>query len=243
MPTGEVTSEGKELYYKILAPTEIVTANKGETTTGDPKQADIIAALNGPMAHIYIKGENGWDDDPQHELLIKVADLFQASLAEGDGPVTRLASSLDTILVRLSRNSEYVVYSGAANTGSQISLINPIPVSSYFSNNTKYVDALNRIRGMNNPDRSGDIILIFKDFTDDDAINRYTSGTACKSWHGSLNPSDSYVPLILAYPGGNKAEIESVMNNVAACPNGQCEGNWNVTDIIKEIIKRQFSEN
>ncbi|HDL20933.1 MAG TPA: hypothetical protein ENH30_06620 [Nitrospirae bacterium] len=96
---------------------------------------------------------------------------------------------------------------------------------------------------MNNPDRSGDIILIFKDFTDDDAINRYTSGTACKSWHGSLNPSDSYVPLILAYPGGNKAEIESVMNNVAACPNGQCEGNWNVTDIIEEIIKRQFSEN
>ena len=47
---------------------------------------------------------------------------------------------------------------------------------------------------MNHTDRSGDIVLIFRDNTNDMPENRYTSGVSCKSWHGSLNPSDSYVP-------------------------------------------------
>ena len=100
---------------------------------------------------------------------------------------------------------------------------------------------MKRITGLNNPDRSGDLILIFKDFTNDIPGNRYTSGVACKSWHGSLNPTDSYVPLIVAYPGGNKYEIEPLINNVQNCSttNG-CDGNWRVTDIVLEAIKQQY---
>src|SRR3990172_2641527 len=65
MPTGEITPEGKKIYYKVLAPTEIVDANKSETTTTDLNQASVIAALNGPMAHIYVKGTNDWNADSQ----------------------------------------------------------------------------------------------------------------------------------------------------------------------------------
>jgi hypothetical protein len=79
-----------------------------------------------------------------------------------------------------------------------------------------------------------------RDFSTGDAIDRFTTAYACKSWHGSLNPSDSYVPLILSYPGGNKSEVDKFLQNVSACPNGQCEGNWNVTDIIKGIINKQY---
>ncbi len=57
---------------------------------------------------------------------------------------------------------------------------------------------------------------------------------------GSLNRSDSYVPFILAYPGGNKAVIDEFMDKVSECPGGQCQGNWNVTDVIKEIVSLQY---
>jgi len=239
MPTGELTPEGKKIYYKFLAPAEIVGANKSETTTTDLNQASMISALNGPMAHIYIKGTNDWSADPQPALLIKVARLLNAAFAGGDGPIPRLASSVQTILVRLTQNSEYVVYNGATyDAAGQLMLNNPISISAYFSDSMKYVDALNRVTGMNHPKRSGDIVLIMKDETTGDAVDRYTTGVACKSWHGSLNPSDSYVPFIVSYPGGNKSELDPLIQK--ACINGLCEGNWKAKDLISEIIKTQY---
>jgi hypothetical protein len=105
----------------------------------------------------------------------------------------------------------------------------------------KYITAMKRIDGMNNIDRSGDIVLVMKDDTADSADNRYTTGVACKSWHGSLSPSDSYVPFIVSYPGGNKNEIKPFIENVQGCNITQgCEGNWKVSNVIKEIIKTQY---
>lgn len=240
MPTGELTPEGKKIYYKVLAPAEIVDANTGETTTTDLNQASVIAALNGPMAHIYVKGANGWTAGPQPDLLIKVARLLNAAFAGGDGPIPRLALSVQAILVRLTQNSEYIVYNGATyDAAGQLALNNPIPISAYFSDSTKYIDALNRVRGMNHPKRSGDIILIMKDATTGDTTGRYTTGVACKSWHGSLNPSDSYVPFIVSYPGGNRFELDPIVQKV--CANNVCEGNWKAKDLISEIIKTQYS--
>ncbi len=241
LPTGDVTPEGETIYHKVLAPAEIVAANKGETTTTDQKQASVIAALNGPMAHIYVNGANNdWNADPQRELLIKVADLLQAALSEGDGPIPRLASAVEAILIRLTQNSDYVVYNGATfDAAGQITLNTPIPLGTYFSDGQKYINALTRIAGVNHPKRSGDIILIMRDATTGDALGRYTTGVACKSWHGSLNPSDSYVPLIVSYPGGNKFELDPLIQRV--CTDNLCEGNWKVKDLISEIIKTQYS--
>jgi len=44
----------------------------------------------------------------------------------------------------------------------------------------------------------------------------------------SLNHGDSYVPLIVAYPGGNKKELTDIVDNVDYC---------DVTDLIKTIIE------
>jgi hypothetical protein len=169
-----------------------------------------------------------------------LSSLFPAGLFEKAVPISaglkRLVNSVDLILVR--RGNSYEVFQGINSDGSDI-------ISTTLNNyadfgSSKYVKAIKRIEGMNHKDRSGDIVLIMNDMTTGDVMDRYTTGVACKSWHGSLNPSDSYVPLILGYPGGNKAEIDKIMQNVSVCPNGQCEGNWNVTDIIKEIISRQY---
>ena len=69
---------------------------------------------------------------------------------------------------------------------------------------------------------------------------RYTTGVACKSWHGSLNPSDSYVPLIVAYPGGTKSTLDNLLLNVCGSDYSKCKGNWNLTDIVKELISNQY---
>jgi len=105
-----------------------------------------------------------------------------------------------------------------------------------------YIESVLRIDGLNNVDRSGNIVLIMKDKTTGDTIDRYTAGVACKSWHGSLNPSDSYVPLILAYPGGNKKELADIVDKTDYCNVAEgCDGNWNVTDLVKQIITKQYN--
>lgn len=72
--------------------------------------------------------------------------------------------------------------------------------------------------------------------------HRYTAGVACKAWHGSLNPSDSYVPLIVAYPGGTKSTLETLLQRDNACGSNysKCIGNWKLTDIVKELISEQY---
>jgi hypothetical protein len=94
---------------------------------------------------------------------------------------------------------------------------------------------------MNQPKRSGDIVLLMKDSDTGEEEDRYSTAYACKSWHGSLNRSDSYVPYIVAYPGGNKLEIKPFIDTTPGCNSASgCDGNWRVTDLIKTIVQMQF---
>jgi hypothetical protein len=237
-----------DIKLKVLAPKEIAEIHDGATS--DIKEANVIAALNGPMAHIYIKGAD-WKSDPDETIMGMVLDRLNKVLKEGANTTgsfrekiekhfSRLSSSIDAILVRKTLNGKYELLESIDADAQGNKIINTVPLS--FGDGTEYVKAIERIEKLNNKDRSGDIILIMKDKTAGDGIDRYTTGTACKSWHGSLNPSDSYVPLIIAYPGGNKYELEPIINNTEGCSVDQgCDGNWLTTDIIKEIIQTQYA--
>jgi hypothetical protein len=59
---------------------------------------------------------------------------------------------------------------------------------------------------------------------------------------------DSYVPLIVSYPGGNKDEFLKWWNErgqAAVCDAGDaesagnlhCHGSWMTTDLIRELIR------
>ena len=69
--------------YKVLVPNEIDAVFKdkddipdtGRPTT-DKDNADVIAALNGPMAHIYIKGSN-WSAQPEDNKVMELAEVFR----------------------------------------------------------------------------------------------------------------------------------------------------------------------
>jgi hypothetical protein len=242
--------------YQLLVPEkiEVVFDNQGvpleyrATSTAD--NADIVAAFNGPMAHIY--SMIGTD----RKTLGEIAEVFRVMLG-GYHPneaikwfgfsskykylkfqtikVGRLWKSIDKLLIRMD-DGKYYIFNGLDSNG------DPITNGLSALTGSKYIEAKLRIKGMNNKDRSGDIVLIMKDKTTGDAIERYTTGLACKSWHGSLNPSDSYVPFIVAYPGGNKKEVEDILQRDTLCKADYsgCKGNWKVTDIVKEIIREQY---
>ncbi|MDH4164753.1 MAG: hypothetical protein OEW15_18995, partial [Nitrospirota bacterium] len=155
--------------------------------------------------------------------------------------IGRMSNSVDEILVR-DGGDNYKVYTVANINGSATGVLKDLS-----SLSPQYVDGVNRIGKMNHSKRSGDIVLIMKDDTDipkgeNIESHRYTTGVACKSWHGSLNRSDSYVPFILTYPGGNKTEIDNVLkkNSVCSSDYNSCTGNWKLSDTVKEIINGQY---
>jgi len=86
---------------------------------------------------------------------------------------------------------------------------------------------------------SGDIVIVFRDRVDEPLDWRYTSGGNIRSWHGGLNPSDSYVPFIVSYPGGNAQELAKHVTAVCGSA-GRCEGNWQLTPLVAEIIGAQL---
>ena len=88
---------------------------------------------------------------------------------------------------------------------------------------------------------SGDIIMVLRNKTGSALNDRFTSASNIPSWHGSLNRSDSYVPFIVSYPGGNIAEINPVISDVCLSET-ECAGNWMVTPLVQELIRRQVSE-
>ncbi len=243
------------LNYRVLAPKEIselfIDSPAGARETLNPQVghldfANVIAAFNGPMAHMYLRGPQGWNTFPNREELLNLAkalrvlfqiyDPHEAQKALGIDPVDylnllenkvgRLEQSVDKILVRLDGEYFHLGVDGSLNM---------------MSFDLEYVNASDRIQKLNHPQRSGDIILIMRDKLTEAIEKRYTVGAACKAWHGSLNRSDSFVPFIIAYPGGNKFELQSIIMGTDGCSLQGCDGNWRVTSMIKTITEKQYS--
>jgi len=252
--------------YKVLAPQPISNLFTGTTATGlkyelpygataTIDKANVIAALNGPMAHIYLKGANDWsDENPDLVNLTKLAEELKKYLKDNGADIEEkdikrkfknLLTSVDSILIRV--DGKYKLYNGELlDANDNVIGPNAEAIIDTTFGLTTHVNAFDRIKGMNHLKRSGDIVLIMKDVVDipegETMQNyRYTTGVACKSWHGSLNRSDSYVPLIIAYPGGNINELKTLIDSTQGCnTNTGCDGNRRVTDIIMTIIHKEF---
>jgi hypothetical protein len=252
----EVQDKVPSLNYRVLAPEQIAKLFKDSPAGARETlaSANLVAALNGPMAHIYLPGAGGWQDpSPDPGEILKLAGMFDLFFRKGDpgiaesaigidpvdyldvskNVVGQLRTSVDQIFVRVA--GMYYLFPGYDANGQMQSLMG------VDLDPGKYVKAKERIEGMNHPDRSGDIVLLFKsDVTD--IQQRYTSGVSCRSWHGSLNRTDSYVPFIVSYPGGNKAELEDILKKPEVCGSvDSCPGNWKATDLIRKVIETQYS--
>jgi DNA-binding beta-propeller fold protein YncE len=107
-------------------------------------------------------------------------------------------------------------------------------------NRSTYVHAIDRIKKLDHRARAGDIILVFRSRTDDLATARYTSSSNIPSWHGSLNRSDSYVPFIVSYPGGNADPLKTVVSSSLICSNvTTCDSTLRVAPLVEHILALQ----
>jgi len=240
--------------WRLLVPKEIEQAiiaglKQGEVAavTSDINQANVIAAMNGPMAHVYLRGAAGWNEPNNDPIMLgTIADKLNLYFGENGAalsvsekePFSRLLASIDKILIRMT--GSYQIFNGVtASEDGNITGLNTPGMLTELDGNQDFINASVRVAGMNHLKKSGDIVLMMKDTMTEDAINRYTTGSACKSWHGSLNKSDSYVPFVVAYPGGNKQELTGTLSSI--CPNNACVGNWVLSDLIKKILEPQYS--
>jgi hypothetical protein len=168
------------------------------------------------------------------EEAVNVLGLTVKGCKDLRSKIGKLKTSIDKILVRV--NGSYCVFDKMNEDGSpKCAITDPLTVQ-------VYIDAWTRINGMNHPDRSGDIVLIMKDSAGGLASDRYTTGYACKAWHGSMNSSDSYVPFIFSYPGGHNADLEKILQKDIVCnaDYSNCNRNRIMPDIIKAIISEQY---
>lgn len=143
---------------------------------------DAIAAPNGGMAHIYIRDidTKDWNAQPKLSDLRRALDTFYSQ------------AFVDGILVKYSGSGGYRVYTGSGTTKD---------LQTFFEGNTNYVDAVDRIRGIDST-RSGDIILLAKD-------GWYYADSQFNGEHGGLSQTESYIPLIFSGPTIRKGATES----------------------------------
>jgi predicted AlkP superfamily pyrophosphatase or phosphodiesterase len=258
---GGIEGASIRTKYKLLVTEEIATIFANSETpseispTSNIEDADIVVALNGPMAHIYsmVGTDNTALGQIAEAFRVMLGGLYSDEASQWYGfadledyidfrkpTVGRLGKSIDQILIRLE-DGKYYIFNGLDENGN--------PISGDLSNlsGVDYVDGVNRINGLNHKNRFGDIVLIMKDEvyypeTESIADHRFTSGVACKAWHGSLNGSDSYVPLIVTYPGGNINEIDQILKQDSLCKTdySECKGNWKTSNIVKELISNLY---
>lgn len=143
---------------------------------------DAIATPNGGMAHIYIRDidTKDWNAQPKLSDLRRALDTFYSQ------------AFVDGILVKYSGSGGYRVYTGSGTTKD---------LQTFFEGNTNYVDAVDRIRGIDST-RSGDIILLAKD-------GWYYADSQFNGEHGGLSQTESYIPLIFSGPTIRKGATES----------------------------------
>lgn len=143
---------------------------------------DAIAAPNGGMAHIYIRDidTKDWNDQPKLSDLRRALDAFYSH------------TYVDRILIKYSGSGGYRVYTGSGKTKD---------LQIFFKGNANYVDAVDRIRGLDST-RSGDIILLAKD-------GWYFADSKFYGEHGGLSQAESYIPLIFSGPTIRKGATDS----------------------------------
>ena len=122
------------------------------------------------------------------------------------------------------------------------STVQEFKLEDFFGGSTAgvYVQAANRINRINHLDRAGDVIIAFRSRTDEPLTARYTSSSNIPSWHGSLNRSDSYVPFIVSYPGGNVEPLRPLVRAPTACGSDtMCDSTLKIASLVKETFGQQ----
>lgn len=180
---------------------------------------DAVFAHQSGAAFVYLADRSKCDEDrcswsfpPRYEEEVLVAaDAFHEARSEG-GPMEQ---SLAMVLVRQpvpfeEEDHAFEVYLGAGKT---------MDVGTYLANHPEHsgpamAERLHRLAVGRYGERAGDVMLIAR--TDPDHVEkRYYFGQQYEATHGSALPTDSMVPFVLSHPELTRAQLGSLVKNMA----------------------------
>jgi hypothetical protein len=248
---GEVRDLVNEHQFKFLQDELLKVLRLGGRTPLENEQAstenaDVIMALNGGSASVYVrKREAGWSDLPDFTMDITpiAVQFFKENRGDAGSLLGDLRGAIGAILVRVPSiangfNEPYQVVTGLQN-GSQLQLAS---LTEFFASPTGialgYINFPARMM-QHGSDRSGDIILIPTNDSTNKANRYYFSATHEEATHGYPVASDTFVPLVFAFPGGDAADIAELRQKVLMMIGSNPSGRPSVTDmehILEEIL-------
>ncbi len=154
---------------------------------------------------IYVRNKKSknWQDQPDFEN--DVVPVLNAFIKVSEGyPGTENVSKkglLDFLLTRRTFYEPYRVYLGRPPYSTAGELIE---LEEFFKGKSKYINPVERIRGIDSP--KGPDIIVMLDYDK----NKYQiCGDFHPGNHGSLFADDSYIPMIFSGKGIKKGKIES----------------------------------
>jgi hypothetical protein len=230
---GEDSPPGlmKKAGYRVRPFKEKVAADVG---------FDAVLAEGGAVAFIYVADRSSctskhvcdWKKPPRYEEdVLPLAEAFFKNNSDGSFS-KRMQGALDLILTRKPKPFEeqdlpFEVYVGDGKTMPVAAFLQAHPHPTYVELDVRLRDLAVGPHG----ERAGDIMLIAHNGDRDTPDERYYFASPYHSWHGSPSRQDSEVPLIVANPTRDSAEIrERVAAVLGPTPRQQ-----KVTDLLLSI--------
>jgi len=183
---------------------------------GEDPNCDAVMTLNGGLAYVYLRNQNGkWKDPPEfHRDVLPIGKAFWDAHLTGSY-AEDLKGSLSGVLLRsVETYGWHAPFQALTPKGSVL------PLNLWFESQSQhmFVDPINRISNFTNQ-YSGDLLLI------SNYGEGYYFGPEMCGVHGGLHPEDSYATLVFGCPGA-------------------CEKNWQdkrkkISQSIKKRCKKE----
>ena len=207
----------------------------------DKDDFNAVLAYGGATAYAYAADRStcpaekdvcDWTKPPRYEEdVLPMADAFYTNNLDG-ALVPHLKGTLDLVLTRRPKafkeiDAPFEVYVGHGKT---------VPVAEYMKEHPHptYVAVDVRLRDLAvgpHGERAGDVMLISHNGDRAEPDQRYYFAGLYRSWHGSPSRKDSEIPLIVARPGADAAELGARVRRVLG-PEPRQE---KITDLLLDL--------
>lgn len=205
---------------------------KGEFFELEEKCNAIISTTAG-VAHIYVRRgvfeneKRDWTEPPLYKDIKPILEHFSESTQMAASAQNFLGSAFDFILVKDQESREYKIYEYNLETGHDRDLI---PIPDNFAADLGYVLGKERLAELYS-DNSGDILLL-PNYRNGYRIEKESN--LIRSTHGSLQDTDSYIPLIFATPYNR-----DIIKKASACAYENCiMADARIVDITPTILNQ-----
>lgn len=180
---------------------------------GEDPDCDAVAALNGGLAHVYLRNQSGrWSDPPDlaRDILPVGRALWEAH--SGGAYASELRGALSGVLLRHVERAGWAACYEALTPEGSIQ-----PLAGWFARQPAdlYVDPVHRLNNLAGP-FAGDLLLI------SNYSAGYYFGGPVSGVHGGLHPDDSLATLVYGWPVVSTTRWEAAKRAIVEAIEARC---------------------